>query len=171
MRFIRQTAADGSTILLKERDDLTTRPVSEDDPSLLEWLAAGHTIEVLPYVPPLRDLEAERSAKLAAVQAKKCAVRDGGFFVDGVRFDSDAAAQIAYMSLAFELMGNPSYSTSWKASGNLWVTMDASGFAKVRSGVKAHVEACYARQAQLDYLIQNAASVEELDAIDISTGW
>lgn len=165
---MREYKTRGGTVI-EFREGQEFREVSAQHHGYLAWLAGGNNPEVLPV--PARDLEAERTAKLAAVQAKKCAVRDGGFIVDAVRFDSDDTAQIAYMSLAMELMSNPSYTTSWKASGNLWVTMDAAGFAKVRTGIKAHIEACFAKQAQLDYLIQNAASVEELDAIDIEAGW
>jgi hypothetical protein len=171
MHFVYQTNAQGGIDLLKVRDNGTTRTILENDPSFMEWCAAGNVPATIPYMAPVRDLEAEKASKLAAVQAKKCAVRDGGFLVDAVRFDSDMPAQLAYMSLAMELMSNPTYTTDWKASGNFWVTMDATGFAKVRAGIKAHIEACFARQAQLDYLVQNAASVEELDAISIDTGW
>jgi hypothetical protein len=100
-----------------------------------------------PAGPPVEHLIA---AKAAEVQAEKCRARDAGFWVDGVRFDSDQSARTAYLELADMLTAVPAYSTPWKASPGAWVTMDAVLYAKVRAAGAAHVSACFAWQSVRD---------------------
>lgn len=89
-------------------------------------------------------------ARTVAVQAGKCQARDAGFDVSGVHFDSDQAARTAYLELAMEIAANPAYSTDWKASTGVWVTMDATLFAQVKLAGTTHVQSCFAWQATRD---------------------
>lgn len=78
MRIVRQTFADGSTSgLLKMHDDGSTRPLPEDDPSCLAWLAAGGEVEILPYAAP--SLESLKDAAVTRLQAEKWARLLGTF--------------------------------------------------------------------------------------------
>lgn len=90
------------------------------------------------------------AAKTASLQAEKCRVRDAGFLVDGSRFDSDQAARTSYLELADMLAADASYATSWKASAGVWVTMNATLYAKVKTTGAAHISICFAWQAARD---------------------
>ena len=92
-------------------------------------------------------LRIEAEKKLAAIQAGKVAARDRGVEVNGVLFDSDLAARMAYNELAIRFQQNPDFSTDWKASAGQWVTMDAALFAQVMAAGEAHIQACFAWQA------------------------
>jgi len=109
-------------------------------------LAMGRTLDVIP-APTLADVLA---VKTSAIQAEKCRVRDAGFLVDGVLFDSDQAAQISYLELAAELAADASYTVPWKASELTWVTMTAAMYAKVKSTGTEHIRACFAWQKARD---------------------
>ncbi|UJX40393.1 hypothetical protein K9F62_17070 [Desulfovibrio sp. JY] len=109
-------------------------------------LAMGRQLEIV--TPP--TLTEAISAKLAAVQAEKCRVRDGCFLVDGVLFDSDQAARTSYLELENELSADAAYTTPWKASAGFWVTMDATLYASVKASGRTHVAACFAWQAARD---------------------
>lgn len=74
MRVVRQTYADGSMSgLLKMHDDGSTRPLPEDDPSYLSWLADGGVVEIVPYVAP--DLDASRAAAVQQIDSRAEALR------------------------------------------------------------------------------------------------
>jgi hypothetical protein len=104
--------------------------------------------EILPAPGP--TLNTVAAAKLAAIQAEKCWVRDGGFVVDGVLFDSDQSARISYTELALKLSADPTFTTPWKASAGAWVTMDAPKYVEVSTLGGAHIQAVFAWQAARD---------------------
>lgn len=114
------------------------------------------------FTPTIQEL---KDQKRAEIQKEKCRVRDAGALVDGVLFDTDSGARIAYLELAMQIMQNPSYSTSWKASGNTWVTMDAALFDKVMVAGKALLTSVFAWQAGKDIEIDAADTVGKVNAI------
>ena len=111
------------------------------------------------------SLEQAKAAKLAEIQNEKSRARDGGFLVDGALYDSDAAARVAYLELAMRLQSEPNFSTSWKATDGVWVTMDAALFAQVYAAGAAHVAACFAWQAARESEVAAAQTVEAVQAV------
>lgn len=103
--------------------------------------------------------------KLAAIQAGKVAARDRGVEVNGVLFDSDLAARMAYNELAVRFQQNPGFSTDWKASAGQWVTMDAALFTQVMAAGEAHIQACFAWQAAREQEVAAAVAAADLEAI------
>lgn len=110
-------------------------------------------------------LSAAVEKKLAAIQVGKVAARDGGVVVNGILFDSDLAARMAYNELAIRFQQNPSFSTQWKASKGQWVTMDAALFAQVMAAGEAHIQACFAWQAEREAEVMAAQNIEEVEAV------
>lgn len=94
------------------------------------------------------------AAKSVAIQAEKCRVRDAGFLVGGIRFDSDQAARTSYLELADMLAADASYVTPWKASPGAWVDMNAALYAKVKAAGAAHISSCFAWQGARDAELQ-----------------
>lgn len=108
-----------------------------------------------------------KSQKLAQVQTKKNELRDAGFLVDGVLFDSDIAARVAYSELGMQFMNNTEFSTSWKASNGVWVTMDYELYQKVMIAGKTHIESCFMWQANKEIEINAATTIDDVNAIEI----
>ena len=106
-----------------------------------------------------------KASKLQAVQAEKVRVRDGGFLVAGVLFDSDISARTSYQELALRLSQNPAFETQWKASQGQWVTMDAALYAQVMTAGEAHMAAVFAWQAAKEVEIGECQTVEELEVV------
>lgn len=107
-------------------------------------------------------LTAEANKKAGAIQAEKVRARDAGFLVDGVLFDSDQSARISYAELAPRLSSDPTFTTPWKASAGVWVTMDAALFARVQAAGTAHIRAAFAwqeaRDAEVAAILAQAAA-------------
>lgn len=110
-------------------------------------------------------LEQVKTAKLDAIQAEKNRARDGGFPVGGVLFDSDAGARLAYLELENKLSSDPTFTTSWKASDGVWVTMDAALYSQVKAAGTAHIAACFAWQAAKEAEVAAALTVAAVNAV------
>ena len=52
-----------------------------------------------------------------------------------------------------------------------FVTLDAAAIAAVAMAVRAHVQACFDREAEMKAQIELAITAEEIAAIDLNTGW
>jgi len=115
--------------------------------------------------PTLEDIRAEKEAALAA---EKRRVKDGGFMVDRVLFDSDAAARTAYLEFNALLAIDPAYSEEWKANGDTWVTLDATLFAKIVEASKQHTSSVFAWLKQQQTALKAAMTVEEIEAVSIN---
>jgi hypothetical protein len=94
-----------------------------------------------PHVPTRAEL-------LAAINAEKNRRRDGGFTVDGVLWDSDYAARLAYAEVRTAFDADPAYTVEWKASAGQWVTLDKALYDAVRAAGAAHIAAAFAWQRQ-----------------------
>lgn len=110
---------------------------------------------------PKIDFVEYRTHLQEMIQEKKNKKRDGGFLVDGVLFDSDSAANVAYLNFYTKITQNPSYSTMWKASKGCWVLMDAAKFAEVYAAFESNNTAAYAWQAQMDGTLAAAPDTKE----------
>ena len=66
-----------------------------------------------------------------------------GFEVDGVLFDSDNTAELRYLQLATKFSDDPDYSVQWKASNNVWVTMNKTLFEEVITSFESHISNVY----------------------------
>lgn len=118
----------------------------------------GPVAPCLAPVVPFHDLVA---AKLESINNAKNAALDGGFLHDGVLFDSDSKARLAYLEFAFKLGQTPEYSTAWKASTGQWVTMNAELFTALQSSYEAHIQACFAWQAAREQELAAALALED----------
>jgi hypothetical protein len=136
------------------KDGRANRPLAAED----------YDAEVAPYVVLWADAKAAldaaaaeaeaawnapfavRQRLLAAIGERKNALRDGGFTVGGVLWDSDYNARVAYAELAQHLAKDPGYFTRWKASEGNWVDMTAALFDTVYAAGVAHIAAAFAWQ-------------------------
>lgn len=118
---------------------------------------------VEPYNPPLGDIYA---AKMEAINIGKNTALDGGFTYGGTLYDSDSKARLAYLELATRLGQDQAYSTHWKASRGQWVTMDAALFAALQPAYEAHIQACFAWQAEREQELAAAYTAGDRAAME-----
>lgn len=142
--------------------------VAEASAVLPGWVACPDHINVgmeistpAPAI-PFHDLAA---AKLAAINEGKNVALDAGFWHDGVLFDSDIKARLAYLEVEKKLREAPGYSTDWKASRGQWVTMNAALFASLQATYEAHISACFAWQGAREMEVAAAMVLEDEGAI------
>ena len=116
------------------------------------------------------NLEVGKKALLELAQKEKVRVRDGGFDIDGIHYDSDLPARMSYNELAVRLQQNPEYTTPWKASEGQWVTMDATLYATIVTAGEAHMTAVFTWQASKEAEINACTTIEELEAVSVTYG-
>ena len=116
---------------------------------------------VAPYQPPMIPIHDLAAAKLEAINSGKNSALDAGFVHDGVLFDSDYKARLAYLEAATQFQLDPEFSTQWKASTGQWVTMDAALFASLIPVYRAHVQACFAWQGAREQEVAAALALED----------
>ena len=108
-----------------------------------------------------------RKDLLSQANTKKKEMRDGGFDVSGTTFDSDINARMSYAELAMQLLADSAYSTTWKSSDGVWVTMDAILYAQVASAGETHIASTFTWLAGKQTEINACTTVAELQAIAI----
>jgi len=149
------------------KDDL--RGQDHWDATTREYLGPVQDIGPLPagfsLTEPALPFEEVKAAKLAAIQAEKARVRDGGVEVGGIVFDTDLSARMAYLELATELEADPTYTTQWKANDDGdWVTMDGTLFTQLRSAGKTLMADAFAWQAARNAEVE-AATAETIGSV------
>lgn len=116
------------------------------------------------------ELNAAKAAKRAALAATRYTHEIGGTTVAGASLLTDRESQGLLTGAALAATLDPNYTVTWKAA-NGWVTLDAPTLIAMAQAVRAHVQACFDREKTLDDAIAAAATVADVEAVDITTGW
>lgn len=78
------------------------------------------------------------------LEIKRVYKDETGIIIDGVKFDTDLKARVAYSELRLKFSTNPDYYTpNWKASDGNWVTMNLTLFNKVISVLEQRLESIF----------------------------
>ncbi|WP_323041156.1 DUF4376 domain-containing protein [Gemmobacter sp.] len=112
--------------------------------------------------------DAKAADALAADRDRIKARRDmaiaSGITVAGMALATDDLSQSRIMGAALSAMLDPGYSVQWKIAAG-FVTLSAPQVIAIASAIRAHVQACFDREAQL------LAALDAGDPVDIETGW
>ncbi len=130
----------------------------------------GDAWDGISFSEPEEGLDTLRAELKRQADLEKSRVRDAGFLVDGVLFDSDLSARIAYAELGSELLEDPTYTTGWKASDGVWVSMNLALYAQIRAAGKTHTQICFGWFALKEAQIDAAQTVAEARLISTRFG-
>jgi hypothetical protein len=142
-------------------------PQNRDWQEYQSWLAAGHAPTPLP-TPTLAEAKA---ARLAALADRRWRAETAGVVVNGARLPTDLATQGKLTAAVVASVLDNSYSVRWKLADGSFTLFDHATLVAAAQGVRAHVQACFDREAQLVALIDAAKDEAALAAIDIESGW
>ena len=133
---------------------------------LYQRAMAGDFGPVSPYFEPELTLAQIALEKMAALQAEKVRIRDGGVVVDGTLFDTDESAMSAYTrTMLFLFSQNPTASiANWKASTGAWVTMTLPLLSSLVPVIAANETAAFAWQSARESEV-NAAVADDNRAV------
>jgi len=119
----------------------------------------------------------EYAADLAAkVKEKRTKHARKPVSYNGNQFDADPQAQqkltgkLTYAQAGGKDSG-PAWSVGWKTANNSFVQLSYDDLAAVVQAVNTQVQAAYNREAEILSQIEQATTIGELDAIDLTSGW
>ena len=104
----------------------------------------GKAIELARNTPPPKTLDELKADKLAAINIEKNRIRDGGFLVGEILFDSDLSARTSYAELGLAFVANPAFTVeNYKASSGHWVTMDVTLYQQIMESGRIHLQSVF----------------------------
>lgn len=102
---------------------------------------------------------------LAALKAKRDEAMCAGIEVNGVHVQTDDLSQQRLTAAALAAQIDPTSTVRWKTASGAFVVLSAEQITAVAMAVRAHVQACFDREAELSALIRTA---DEPGTIEIS---
>ena len=108
--------------------------------------------------------EAKQAAR-DAIKARRNQAMNSGMTVAGVPVHTDDQSQSRITGAALAATIDPNTTVKWKASDGGFVMLDAPTIIAVAQAIRAHVQACFDREAEL------LAALEAGETHDIEEGW
>ena len=108
--------------------------------------------------------EANQAAR-DAIKARRKQAMNSGMTVAGVPVHTDDQSQSRIMGAALAATIDPDTTVKWKGSDGGFVMIDAPAIIAIAQAVRAHVQACFDREAEL------LAELSEGVEYDIDAGW
>ncbi len=133
----------------------------------------GEAVLIVPRtVDPAEQLAVAKINALAAVKALRDAKQGGGCATSFGRVDTDLSSRLNIAgAVSMAAIAGAAFSVEWRMSDNSVVTLDGAQMTGMGVAVGQFVAACQARKNVLDAEIQAAATLAELELIDVEAGW
>lgn len=109
-------------------------------------------------------LRRDKAAKLAEIAAARWEAQNGGCDVGGMRILTDKDSQVALMGAYMAAADNPEYKCQWKTPGG-FITLNASTIVAAANAVRAFVQGCFDKEAELIKRVEAAETAEEVAAV------
>lgn len=160
-------------------------PLAIEPPPLDQWferaLDAGTAVEGgrarVVWEVIEREVEAVRADLLAHLAAERWRREVAGCAFGGVRLQTDRESRGNLTGAALradlaERRGQP-YGVTWKGEGGAFVTLGPAEVIAAAFAAEAHVNACFAREAELTKALETAPDLAALRAVAaaMATGW
>lgn len=125
-----------------------------------EGLVAMTDEEVAAHVaPPKID-------PLIAIAARRYEAETSGTAVEGMPVNTERDSQALLTGAALQAMLDPAYTVRWKTEGG-FVDLDAQQIIGLASAVRAHVQACFDREAELVAAVEDGSYTDSM----LDEGW
>lgn len=107
--------------------------------------------------------QAKEAKKVEIAQARYNA-EIAGVTINGLKIKTDRESQAMITGAALQAIEDSTYSCQWKTEGG-FVTLVADEIKAVATAVRAHVQACFDKEAVLIAQVEAATTIEELGQI------
>lgn len=114
--------------------------------------------------PTFDELKGQKKAEIAAARYEREIV---GVTVNGILIDTERDSQALITGAALAAMLDENYTLNWKTARG-FIHLTAPEIIAVAQAVRAHVQVCFDREAELCTLVDVAETKEDLDEIIIS---
>lgn len=165
---------DDVIIACRDGSDILYVPGYEDAvyDANVPWVSAAERIVRLPnlelvFSSDARVLGALKTQKRVEIAFARYERETAGVTVNGVLIDTGRDSQALITGAALAAMLDENYSLNWKTTAG-FIHLTAHEIIAVAQSVRAHVQACFDREAELCALVDAAETAEDLDEIVIS---
>lgn len=110
--------------------------------------------------------EQAKEAQIAAIAARRYVAETAGIEVSGVRIDTGRDSQALITGAALNAVIDPAYVCNWKTPSG-FVQLDAQTLLGVATTLRAHVQACFDREAELLAALEDGTFTESM----LGEGW
>lgn len=117
------------------------------------------------------DLDVAKEQAREVLADKRYEVETGGITVNGTLVKTDRETQAILTAARTRALEDANFSVDWKISNGVFATLDAATIIAIANAVADHVQACFSNEKALDALIEAAADVDAVRAVDIQSGW
>jgi len=134
------------------------------------WRDAGGApaAPAAPAAPTLAETKAQLRAALAD---RRWRAETAGTMVSGLSLSTDEKTQGKLTAAVVASVLDNDYAVNWKLADGSFLLFDHATLIAVAQGVRAHVQSCFDREAQLVAAIDDAPDIAALTALDIEAGW
>lgn len=117
-------------------------------------------------IPPLTlSLDEAKAAKKAEIAAARWEFEISGIMFNGYPVATDDRSKAFIWAAAAKAEKDTEYTLRWKMAGGEWTTLSAEQIIAIADAVSEHVERAFCREADISIIIDNAATVEGVNAI------
>lgn len=102
----------------------------------------------------------------ALIAARRYEAEVGGIEIAGMHVDTDDRSKLLINGAALEAMLDPAYTMQWKTPAG-FVQLDAAQVLGVARAVRAHVQACFDREAELLAAVADGSITDQM----LQEGW
>ena len=106
-----------------------------------------------------------KEAKKAEIAQARYNAEIAGVTINGVLIKTDRETQAVLTAACLQAYIDSGYSLNWKTGDGTFVSLLAEQIMAFGTAVRAHVQSCFDREAELLPLIASAETEAELDAI------
>jgi len=114
-------------------------------------------------VPTFEDL---RNRKYREIAQARYNAEIAGVTINGVLIKTDRETQAVLTAACLQAYIDSGYSLNWKTGDGTFVSLPAEQIMAFGTAVRAHVQSCFDREAELLPLIEAATTEAELEAIN-----
>ena len=107
-----------------------------------------------------------KEAKKAEIAQARYNAEIAGITINGVLIKTDRETQAVLTAACLQAYIDSGYSLNWKTGDGTFVSLPADQIMAFGTAVRAHVQACFDREAELLPLIASARTQAELDTIE-----
>jgi hypothetical protein len=119
---------------------------------------------------PVRYLARQKSIVCELASERRYAEENATVSFQGAFISTDRLSRASLTGAAMCAVQNPAYTVQWKTSAG-FITLESDAILDLLDTVQAHVQACFNREAEIITAAMAATNLDELDAIDITSGW
>ena len=140
-----------------------------------EWIIESDKV-VVTYNIINKDLSEEKQKVLDEIKQIRNQTIFNGVSIDvngqilNIKSDNETISRIDQARLDSKERPN-NWKKRWKFASGVWADVDAAQIEFIRSKIADHIEASFVKNEQLETQVKNATSIEDLNNIDIESGW